>query len=481
MSDDPDSLLGANPGVVNIGVDRFADVLYRRGIAVGRVAWEPPADVDDELEGQLTDLAAFGDRIRAANETAARRLTDARPVWRDIRPATDAIDALDGRTLLHAGPPVSWGAMSGPQRGAVIGAIQYEGWADTPAAARDLAAEGAVSFEPCHEHAAVGPMAGVISPSMPLAVVENEAAGNVAYSNLNEGLGAVLRFGAYGEDVIEHLHWMEDELAPVLRQALAATDGVDLKLLSATALQMGDEVHNRNVAATALLIRELAPTLAAAREDGSTADVLSFLKDNEHFFLNLSMAACKAAADAAAAVPWSTVVTALARNGTEFGLRVSGLGDRWFTTGAPTVDGLYFPEYDAEDANPDIGDSSIAETTGVGGFAMAGAPAITQFVGGSPSDALAYTEEMYQITVTENENYTLPPLDFRGTPTGIDLLRVIDTNVQPIINTGIAHKEPGIGQIGAGIGRAPRACFLQAAEAFAEAYVDGTPPAHLDG
>jgi hypothetical protein len=464
-----------DPGVVNVGVSSFLDPLRSAGVAVTDVDWEPPAGVESGLLSKLTDLGRYGDRIREANEQAAGRLVSAQPVWTDVRTASEELPAMDGKVLCHAGPPVSWERMSGPQRGAVIGAIQYEGWAADEDEARSLAASGAVEFVPCHDQSAVGPMAGVISPSMPLAVVENEAHGNVAYSNLNEGLGEVLRFGAYTPEVIDHLGWMERELRPVLSAALDDHGPVDLKLTSSKALQMGDEVHNRNVAGTALLIRELAPTLATLDHDAAS-DVLQFLGENEHFFLNLSMAACKAGADAAAAVPWSTVLTAMARNGTDFGIRVSGLGNRWFTTPADVVNGLYFSEYSEADASPDIGDSSIAETTGVGGFAMAGSPAITQFVGGHPQEALGYTREMYEITVTENDNYALPPLDFRGTPTGIDLLSVVGTSVQPIINTGIAHREPGIGQIGAGIGRAPRECFLAAADAFCREYDDGTAP-----
>jgi hypothetical protein len=359
--------------------------------------------------------------------------------------------------------------MSGPQRGAVIGALRYEGLADSVEEAKTLAASGEISFGPCHHYGVVGPMAGVVSPSMPLARVENRDHGNVAYSNLNEGLGKVLRFGAYNEDVTEHLRWMETTLAPVLEATLEEAGGVDLKRLSAEALQMGDEVHNRNVAGTALLVRELSPTIATLDVPAEeTSKVLAFLGDNEHFFLNLSMAASKSAADAAAGVPWSTVLTAMARNGTEFGIRVSGLEEQWFTTEAPVPDGLFFPEYGPEDANPDIGDSSIAETVGVGGFAMAASPAITQFVGGTPGDAVRYSREMYEITVRENPNYTLPALDFAGTPTGIDVLRVLDSNIQPVINTGIAHREPGIGQIGAGVGRAPRESFVDAARAFCD-------------
>ena len=469
-----DLFFGDADDVANVGIDSFVDPIRSTGTHVTAVDWEPYPDVDESLLAAMTDLGKHEVTIQRANERAASRMVEARPIWRDIREAREALQ-LDGMTLCHAGPPVTWEQMSGPQRGAIIGAIQYEGWANGEDAARELAASGDVSFEPCHDRSAVGPMAGVISPSMPLAVVENEAHGNIAYSNLNEGLGEVLRFGAYTPDVINTLRWMETELAPVLKRTVRDHDGIDLKMLSSKALQMGDEVHNRNVAGTALLIRELAPMLAASDDDRAEA-VLSFLGGNEHFFLNLSMAACKSATDAASDIPWSTVVTAMARNGTEFGIRVSGLGDEWFTTPAKVVDGLYFSDYSKSDASPDIGDSSIAETSGVGGFAMAGSPAITQFVGGHPQEALDYTEEMYEITVTENENYALPPLDFRGTPTGIDLTRVVETGIQPIINTGIAHKEPGIGQIGAGIGRAPRACFIAAMRSYCESYADGNVP-----
>ena len=466
----------SDEGIANIGIESFVDPIRKAGVQVTDVDWESYPGVSDGLIDKLTALGKHGEEIRAANKRAGDRLVEARPIWRDIQDARTALD-LDGMTLCHAGPPVTWEEMSGPQRGAVIGAIQYEGWADGEDAARERAASGHISFVPCHDRSAVGPMAGVISPSMPLAVIKNEAYGNTAYSNLNEGLGKVLRFGAYTADVIDNLRWMETSLAPVLKQTLDLHDGLDLKLLSSKALQMGDEVHNRNVAGTALLVRELAPTIATLNQDKERIkEVLSFIGENEHFFLNLSMAACKSATDAAADIPWSTVLTAMARNGTEFGIRVSGLGDEWFTTPAKVVDGLYFSDYSKQDASPDIGDSSIAETSGVGGFAMAGSPAITQFVGGHPQEALGYTKEMYEITVTENENYALPPLDFRGTPTGIDLTQVIETGIQPIINTGIAHNEPGVGQIGAGIGRAPRECFLAAIRAYSEAYSDGTAP-----
>jgi len=356
-------------------------------------------------------------------------------------------------------------------RGAIVGGLIYEGLARDRDEAERLAASGRVAFEPCHHHDAVGPMAGVMTSRMPVWILENATFGNRAYCTLNEGLGRVLRYGAFSPDVLERLRWIETELAPVLGQALAAHGPVDMKSLLAQVLQMGDEGHNRNRAGTSLLIRELAPHLVRLDEPRERlAKVLSFMHANDHFFLNLSMPASKCTVDAARGIEGSTVVTAMARNGTDFGIRVSGLGDRWFTGPAGKVEGLYLPGYGPQDAAPDIGDSVITETAGIGGFAMAAAPAIVKFVGGSPADAIAYTLRMYEITVAENDVYQIPSLDFRGTPTGIDVRKVVETGILPAINTGIAHREPGIGMVGAGLVRPPESCFKDALTAFADTY-----------
>jgi hypothetical protein len=351
-------------------------------------------------------------------------------------------------------------------QGAIIGAILFEGWATTPDDARTLAGSGDIQLAPCHHFGAVGPMAGVISPSMPVVVVENANGGNQAFANLNEGLGKVLRFGAFDGSVLERLHWMSNVLGPALSATLRAAGPVDLKLLTGQALQMGDECHNRNAAATSLFTRSIAPAVVRACSSDVAGSVLDFLAANGHFYLNLSMAACKASLDAAHNIDSSTLVTAMARNGVEFGIRVSGTGDEWFTAPSTVPDGLYFAGYGPADANPDLGDSAITETAGIGGFAMAAAPAIVRFVGGAVSDALGYTEEMGRITFARNADFALPPLEFAGTPTGIDVRRVLDSNTAPVINTGIAHREAGVGQIGAGIARAPLACFAGALRAL---------------
>ena len=409
--------------------------------------------------------------INRANEEAVSRMVAARPILKSIVRAADVIPAFSERLLLHAGPPIEWERMSGPLRGAVLGAAIFEGWAKDEAEAQTLAESGSISFEPCLHHRCVGPMAGVTSPSMQMYEVENATDGNRAYSNLNEGYGKVLRYGAYAPEVLAKLHWMNDTMAPLLAAAIEVTGGIDLRALLAEALHMGDEGHNRNKAGSILFLKALAPAIARVATDRTAQEeVLQFLGDNALSVLNPVMAACKAMADTAHGIEGSTIVTAMARNGTDFGIRVSGLGDVWFTAPAGTPDGLYFSGFSSQDANPDIGDSTITETAGIGGFAMAGAPAIVSFVSGTPKDALDTTLEMYEICFAEHGHFTIPPLDFRGTPTGIDVRRVVELGITPRINTGIAHREAGIGQVGAGLVRPPIEIFEQALVAFAERY-----------
>jgi hypothetical protein len=458
---------------VNVGLDMFAQPLAANGASVSRLDWRPPAEGDREVGLVLARLEddsedPIGRRIAAANATAVDRLLAAQPMLSDVQPARVAL-GLGDRHILHAGPPIPWQRMCGPVEGAIIGAILFEGWATSQEQATALVESGAVELSPCHDHGAVGPMAGVISPTMPVVVVENVASGSRAHATLNEGLGRVLRFGAYDESVLDRLRWFADVLGPALSSALKHGGPLDLRSLTGQALQMGDEGHNRNIAATSLFTRAIAPALVRTANPEVAGSVLDFLHGNDHFFLNLSMAACKSALDSAHGIDASTVVTAMARNGVDFGIRLSGTGDTWFTTPVGVPDGLYFPGYGPDDANPDLGDSAITETFGIGGFAMAAAPAIVRFVGGSPTDALEFTRLMGRITLARNPSYALPPLGFVGTPTGIDARRVVDSGIAPVINTGIAHRRAGVGQIGAGIARAPLACFSTAIAALGAA------------
>lgn len=412
--------------------------------------------------------------IEQANQSAVTRMIEARPMLTGVAAARDVIPGMHSNLLLHAGPPIAWARMSGPLRGAMIGAMLFEQLAHTEAAAIALAESGGVQFEPCHEHNTVGPMAGVTSASMLVYVVENKAgtgSTNTAYSNLNEGYGKVLRYGAYSAEVLTRLRWMNTVLGPTVGAALVRSDGIDLRALIAEALHMGDEGHNRNKAGSLLFLKALAPLIAQGNgaADGQS-EVLKFLGDNALSVLNPVMAACKAMTDAAHGVEGSTLVTAMARNGTDFGIRISGLPGQWFTAPAEIPVGLFFSGFSQADANPDIGDSAITETAGIGGFAMAAAPAIVTFVGGTPRDALNATLEMYEITTTEHKHFTMPALDFRGTPTGIDIRKVVELGIAPRINTGIAHKNAGVGQVGAGLVRPPMVIFEQALLAYAEKY-----------
>jgi hypothetical protein len=461
-------VLRAPAAVANVGVDLFAAELEAQDVAVQRVDWRPPVPGS---EGALERLARVGARTGAANTRALERLNAAHPKAARVVTARDVITSMDDRTFLHAGPPIAWPDMSGPLRGAIVGAAMLEGIARTPDEAARRAAAGDFEFVPCHERGAVGPMAGVVSASMPMWEVVNVSGDNRAYATLNEGLGKVLRYGAYDEEVLERLRWIERVLAPVLGAALAArSEPLDVRALIAGALQMGDEGHNRNRAGTSLLLRELMPELLESdRPRAEVVDAVRFVSGNDHFFLNLVMAAGKATADSAAGIVDSSVVVAMARNGTEFGVRISGGGDRWFTGPAGRVEGLYLPGFGPSDANPDIGDSTITETIGVGGFAMAAAPAIVSFVGGSPADALAATRAMYGITWGESDHYRVPALGGRGTPLGIDCRAVVHTGVLPVVNTGIAHREPGIGQVGAGLVEPPMEAFVAATAHLAEA------------
>lgn len=463
---EPIELINAQPVVIAIGAEVLASALEGEGVATTRVDWRPPLG--------SADLARYADRliqsrrVEEANARAVETLFSSRPVLIDVVPAEDVLPILKERVLLHAGPPIEWERMCGPMRGAIIAALMYEGWASTPGQAERMAGSGEVRYAPCHEHSAVGPMAGIISPSMPVMVVEGES-GRRSYATFSEGPGKVLRFGAYSQEVFPRLDWMREVLGPSLKRAVQTAGGIDARAIITEAVQMGDDGHNRNKSGTALLFRTLAPNLV---ESGLPSDkvsqVLRFIEANDHFILNLNMAACKNALDGVMGIKDSTMVVALSRNGVDFGIRVSGLGQRWFTAPAETPVGLFFPGFGPVDANPDMGDSSVTETAGLGAFAMAGAPAIVKFVGGSASDAFAYTREMYEITIAEHAHYRIPAFDFRGTPTGVDIAKVVLTGSRPVINTGMPHRLAGIGQIGAGVVRAAGGCFVRALEAFRE-------------
>ncbi|MDX6297002.1 MAG: hypothetical protein QOI51_859 [Nocardioidaceae bacterium] len=449
--------------VVTAGAALFADALDAQVVPTTRVDWSPPAaGAEDALKAVLLDP-----RRGAANARAVRQMLGATALLTDVRTAGEAL-GLDRGHFLHAGPPLSWERSSGPMRGALIGAAMLEGLAETPEDAERLLGEGSLTWEPCHHRGAVGPMAGVVSPSMWVFEVTDETSGRRSWCTLNEGLGKVLRYGAYSADVLDRLRWMGSVLGPALQHATREHGPVDLLTTIAQMVQMGDEGHNRNRAGTLMVLKEWFPHLAESGLPASdVAEIARFVGGNDHFFLNLVMPACKLVTAAGHGVPGSTVVTTMARNGTDFGIRVSGTGDEWFTGPAQVADGLYLGSYGPDDANPDIGDSAITETAGLGGFAMATAPAIVRLVGGTVSDALATTARMYDICVGENPAWAIPILDFRGTPTGIDATAVVRSGQLPQINTGMAGRVAGTGQVGAGLVTPPMDCFVKAVHGLA--------------
>ncbi|MBW9215521.1 DUF1116 domain-containing protein [Mumia sp. zg.B53] len=453
------------PTVVTAGTGLLTDAVEDQAVTVRRVDWQPP------MPGTEDDLATVAaDPLRAAaNTKAVEACLGVTAQLVDVQPASEVLGLAPG-DFLHAGPPITWERASGPMRGALRGAAALEGLVSDPDEAVAFFESGTgYTLSPAHHHDAVGPMAGVVSPSMWVFVLEDASTGARTYCSLNEGLGKVLRYGAYGPEVLDRLRWMSGVLGPVLQSAVRSTGPIDVTALLAQMLQMGDEAHNRNRAGTLMLLRDLAPAMIrSGSRAGDVADAVSFIGGNDHFFLNLAMPACKLALDAARGIDGSTMVVAMARNGTDFGIQVSGTGDRWFTGPAQVADGLYLGSYGPDDANPDIGDSAITETAGIGGFAMATAPAIVRLVGGSVPDALATTRRMSEITLAANPRWTIPVLEFAGTPTGIDVTRVCRTGILPQINTGMAGRAAGTGQVGAGLVTPPAEIFPAALAALAE-------------
>lgn len=466
-------LLSGKPRIINVGLKSFADVVSKYGCKVVQYDWTPPAGGNLALIRMLHFLRnCEAVDIDGANRSVIAKIVASQPVIRDVAPAKSVIPALnDGKVILHAGPPIAYQDMPDPMQGSCVGAVLFEEWAENESDARALLKSGEVQFIPCHHVDAVGPMGGITTANMPVFVVENEETGNRAYCTMNEGIGKVLRFGAYSGEVVNRLRWMRDVLGPVLGRAVRTMDhGLAVNPMIAKAVAMGDEFHQRNIAASLVFLKELVPVIAKLdMAENDRYDVLKFLSDTDQFFLNIMMATGKAVMDGARTIREGTVVTAMCRNGKDFGIRISGMGDQWFTGPVNTPRGLYFTGYDSEDACPDMGDSAITETFGVGGMAMIAAPAVTRFVGaGGYEDALRTSTEMAEITVDRNPNFIIPNWNFQGICLGIDTRLVVEKGIVPVINTGIAHKTAGFGQIGAGTVRPPMECFEKAVAAYAE-------------
>lgn len=470
VSDGVMELLNSKPRIVNIGLTSFTESILEYGGSTVQYDWKPVAGGNKKLI-KILNLLSKIEEIDQSNSEVIDKMKSSQPFLVDVVPAKSVIEILNGKVLLHAGPPIEYKNMTGPMQGSCIGAVLFEGWAADEQGARALLENGEIKFSPCHHVNAVGPMGGITSGNMPVLVVENKLDGSTAYCTMNEGIGKVLRFGAFSEEVVNRLKWMRDVLGPVLSKALKKKeDGLNLNVIVAKAITMGDEFHQRNIAASLIFLKEIAPLIIELDiGEKEKHSVVKFLADTDQFFLNIMMALSKSIVDCARKVTGGTVVTTMTRNGQEFGIRISGMGDEWFTAPVNTPNGLYFTGYSAEDANPDIGDSAITETVGVGGMAMVAAPGVTRFVGaGGFDDALRVSNEMDEICIANNSNWSIPTWDFKGTCLGIDARKVVATGITPLINTGIAHKKPGVGQVGAGTVHAPLACFEKAIVAYAK-------------
>lgn len=464
-------LFSGHPPVINIGLKGFGEVLSQAGCSTLQFNWRPPAGGNRHLI-KAVNFLSLQKRVKQGNQEVIRRVISSSPVLMDVTPAMESIPELNtGMTLLHAGPPIQWENMPSPMQGSCIGAVLFEGWAKDQSAAREMLEQGSIRFIPCHHVNAVGPMGGITSPHMPVFAVKCQPYGNMAYCTMNEGIGRVLRFGAYSEEVIERLNWMRDVLGPTLKQALKAMEGgLAVNPLIAKAIAMGDEFHQRNIAASLAFLKEVGPIITSLDIDREkAAQVIKFLSDTDQFFLNIMMASAKAVMDSARTITEGTVVTAMCRNGENFGIRISGMGNQWFTAPVNIPQGLYFTGFTGKDASPDMGDSAITETFGVGGMAMVAAPAVTRFVGtGGFEDAVRTSNQMAEICLGHNPNFPIPTWNFQGTCLGIDACRVVEKGITPVINTGIAHRIAGNGQIGAGTVRPPMECFEKAVMAYME-------------
>jgi hypothetical protein len=455
---------------VNVGLAAFGEAVRSQGAPAADVDWRPPADGDPAALRALEALwGRHGTRVAAANRDVVERLEASSPLAIGVSPAREVIDALQERALLHAGPPIEWARACGPQRRALVAACLFEGWAPTRERAAELLAGGHIALHSGNVHGHVGPMTGVCSPSMPVWVVVDEGSGKRAYTTFNEGPGNTLWFGVGDDEAVARLHFIRDELAPAIARIVEREGPIDVFALAAQGLQMGDELHMRSQATGNLLLRDLAPGFAALGGEPAAR----FVAGNHHFFLNLTMAAAKCASLAASGLAASSIVTLIARNGTDMALQVSGLPGRWFVAPAPPVaDALLREGHDVEDAALDIGDSAVIECVGLGGMALAASPAVAGFFGGSAADAAARTRLMGELAAARSQRFTIAALDHAGTPLGIDARLVVELGVTPQITTGVLDAEGEAGQIGAGIAHQPLAPFAAAVQALT-AELDG--------
>jgi hypothetical protein len=394
------------------------------------------------------------------------------PVLVDVLPLSEAVPDFDRSTVLTSGAPLEWRQYRGGQRNGVIGGAIFEGLARDAADADRKLTAGEIHVRSCGDYRCAGSLVGIYTASMPVLVVENRASGNRAYCNLFEGVSRYrLNYGVYNEDVGRNLRFLHDVIGPTLGEAVRLTGGIPLLPIMKRALHMGDELHSRNAAATLLFTRELFEPLMQVQPQmpKEVKETLDYLRSSDYFFLRLSMAASRAAADAAHGVDGSSMVTGMVFNCQDFAIRVSGLGDHWFRGPHQTMFGAkLFEGFTEADVEIMGGESTFNETAGLGGFAQAAAFPLQEYQGGSADKMVEANLAMYDITLAEHPELKIPYLGFRGVPSGIEIHRVVETGITPIMDIGVAGKAGG--QIGAGSFRAPMECFQHAVAAYSEAH-----------
>jgi hypothetical protein len=390
------------------------------------------------------------------NALALDRIIRTEPVLTGLARASDALK-LTQHELGHAGPPFeSTAAIPRMMLNALAGAAVHERWAGDIAQARTMIFEGSIRLRANHDLGTVSPMAGIVRPNQMLLRVENRAGSGITYATLAESGRQALRFGVYDEAVAAGLRWLDDTLAPALARALPKA-GLPVLPLVADGVALGDDVHQRNIGGMMAFIRAMPELDAACR---------AWLFANPQHFLNYAMASAKLALDQADGVVGSSIVTAIARNGVDCGIRVAGAGKQWFTAPAVIPVGGFFPPFTWRDAQADLGDSSIVEAYGLGGAIAHASPEIARTMGRDWDEAIEAGRAARKFFIGRHPLIAPALCGNEGAGLGLDAARVVRAQRPLRIHTGIGHSDGQTGWVGVGVAEAPVACFAAAIAAL---------------
>lgn len=406
--------------------------------------------------------------IDEANGRAVEMITKAQPYWVSVEAAGDFLKEMGERTILHSGPPIPYEDMCElHKRGMQNGALM-EGWAASRKEADRLLKRGDIHVDSALNYAAVGSGTGIITPSVPLLIVEDRRTKKRAGVFPAEGKfgGGFCGWGLYSKEIADNLRYLRERVYEPLSRLLEEEGGLELKSLIAESIEMGDENHSSQSAVDLLFLKKILPYGLKAENSG---EIIRYFLETGRFFHNFGQAASRSALLGASDIPGSSMVTAAGGNGVEFGIKVAGLSEEWFTAPSPMIEGRYMtPGSRREDQLAWIGDSSVVECAGLGGILSAASPKVCAYRGDNLEKALETTRQMALICIGENPSYRIPNLDFAHSPVGIDVLKCVKTGITPVINGGMINRQGG--WMGAGCARIPMECFEKAAKAFEEKY-----------